>query len=168
MKRPVLHNYRLVGTNNWYYSRSLLTAESVKADLVGSEQCGAAGWLVDDIYGCLWDAGNGWYASDALGWVWFTGNWAYSTSLKHWLGRVGASRTLWSPQFRWLTLSRTDRYRAESSAIGPILLGMRKPITVLQQNSSVDAIVTMATITAASCVRQSRHDHPPPSSRQLL
>ena len=55
-----------------------------------------------------------------------------------------------------------------AEAVGPILLGMRKPITVLQQNSSVDAIVTMATITAASCVRQSRHDRPPPSSRQLV
>jgi malate dehydrogenase (oxaloacetate-decarboxylating)(NADP+) len=41
-----------------------------------------------------------------------------------------------------------------AEAIGPILLGMHKPVTVLQQNSSVDSIVTMAAITAASCVRQ--------------
>jgi malate dehydrogenase (oxaloacetate-decarboxylating)(NADP+) len=52
-----------------------------------------------------------------------------------------------------------------AEAVGPILLGMRRPVTVLQQNSSVDAIVTMAAITAASCVRQSKDERPPPSSR---
>jgi uncharacterized protein YkwD len=123
MKRPVLRNYRLVGTNNWYYSRSLLTAESVKADLVGNAECGAAGWLLDDIYGCLWEAGNGWYWSDCLGWMWFTGDWVFSTSLQQWLGQMGASRTLWSPQFRWFTRSATDRCRAETSAIGTIYVG---------------------------------------------
>jgi malate dehydrogenase (oxaloacetate-decarboxylating)(NADP+) len=41
-----------------------------------------------------------------------------------------------------------------AEAIGPILLGMRKPVTVLQRNSAVDAIVHMAAITAAAAVRQ--------------
>ena len=40
-----------------------------------------------------------------------------------------------------------------AEAIGPILLGMRKPVTVLQRNSNVDTIVNMAAITAASAVR---------------
>ena len=123
IKRPVLRNYRLMGTNNTYYSRSLLTTENAKADLVTNGQGGAAGWEENAIYGWLWDAGNGWYASDALGWMWFTGNWAYSTSLKHWLGQMGSSRTLWSPQFRWLTLSTANRYQAETSSLGPIFIG---------------------------------------------
>jgi malate dehydrogenase (oxaloacetate-decarboxylating)(NADP+) len=42
-----------------------------------------------------------------------------------------------------------------AEAIGPILLGMRKPVTVLQRNSSVDTIVAMTAITAAAAVRQS-------------
>ena len=54
-----------------------------------------------------------------------------------------------------------------AEAIGPILLGMRKPVTVLQQNSSVDSIVTMAAITAASCVRHARADAPPISQSFL-
>jgi malate dehydrogenase (oxaloacetate-decarboxylating)(NADP+) len=41
-----------------------------------------------------------------------------------------------------------------AEAIGPILLGMRKPVTVLQRNSSVDTVVNMAAITVASAVRQ--------------
>jgi malate dehydrogenase (oxaloacetate-decarboxylating)(NADP+) len=41
-----------------------------------------------------------------------------------------------------------------AEAIGPILLGMRKPVTVLQRNSSVDTIVNMAAITVATALRQ--------------
>jgi malate dehydrogenase (oxaloacetate-decarboxylating)(NADP+) len=41
-----------------------------------------------------------------------------------------------------------------ANAVGPILLGMRKPVTVLQRNSDVDTIVNMAAITAATAVRQ--------------
>ena len=41
-----------------------------------------------------------------------------------------------------------------AEAIGPILLGMRKPLTVLQRNSSVDTIVAMTAITSAAAVRQ--------------
>jgi malate dehydrogenase (oxaloacetate-decarboxylating)(NADP+) len=40
-----------------------------------------------------------------------------------------------------------------AEAIGPILLGMRKPVTVLQRNSNVDTIVNMAAITVASAIR---------------
>ena len=47
-----------------------------------------------------------------------------------------------------------------AEAIGPILLGMRKPVTVLQRNSSVDTIVNMAAITAASVVREKRGGPP--------
>lgn len=41
-----------------------------------------------------------------------------------------------------------------AEAVGPILLGMRKPVTVLQRNSSVDTIVNMAAITVATAARQ--------------
>ena len=41
-----------------------------------------------------------------------------------------------------------------AEAVGPILLGMRKPVTVLQRNSDVDTIVNMAAITVASAIRQ--------------
>jgi malate dehydrogenase (oxaloacetate-decarboxylating)(NADP+) len=40
-----------------------------------------------------------------------------------------------------------------ATAVGPILLGLRKPVTVLQQNSSVETIVSMAAITAVAAVR---------------
>jgi malate dehydrogenase (oxaloacetate-decarboxylating)(NADP+) len=40
-----------------------------------------------------------------------------------------------------------------AQAVGPILLGMRRPVTVLQQNSSVDTIVHMAAITVATSRR---------------
>jgi malate dehydrogenase (oxaloacetate-decarboxylating)(NADP+) len=36
----------------------------------------------------------------------------------------------------------------EMEAIGPILVGMNKPVFVLQHNSTVSAVVNMATITA--------------------
>lgn len=123
IKRPVLVNYRLTGTNNWFYDRSILTTESVKTDLLGRGQGGAAGWELNDVYGWLWDAGDGWYGSEALGWVWFGGNWAYSSNLKNWLGQTGTSRTLWSPQFRWLTLSATNDGTAQTSTLGKIYLG---------------------------------------------
>ncbi len=34
VKRPVLINYRIIGTDDYYYNRQLLTSRSVKADLV--------------------------------------------------------------------------------------------------------------------------------------
>jgi malate dehydrogenase (oxaloacetate-decarboxylating)(NADP+) len=52
-----------------------------------------------------------------------------------------------------------------AEAVGPILLGMRKPVTVLQRNSSVESVVNMAAITVASARRQSgdRASLPPPA-----
>jgi malate dehydrogenase (oxaloacetate-decarboxylating)(NADP+) len=54
-----------------------------------------------------------------------------------------------------------------AEAIGPILLGMRKPVTILQRNSDVEAIVQMAAITAAAAVRQAQTPRaltvPPPA-----
>jgi malate dehydrogenase (oxaloacetate-decarboxylating)(NADP+) len=38
-----------------------------------------------------------------------------------------------------------------AEAIGPILVGMKKPVNVLQQNCDVDDIVNMALITAVEC-----------------
>ena len=123
IKRPVLRNYHLTGTDGYFYDQSVLTMESVKADLVGDPQGGFSGWRSDATYGWLWDAGNGWYANSTFGWLWFSGNWVYSSNLKNWLGQVGSSRTLWSPQFRWLTPSESDPYRADTTAIGAIYLG---------------------------------------------
>ena len=40
-----------------------------------------------------------------------------------------------------------------AQAVGPILLGMRKPVTVLQRGSSVETIVHMAAITVATARR---------------
>ncbi|KAK4045530.1 hypothetical protein OUZ56_033154 [Daphnia magna] len=41
-----------------------------------------------------------------------------------------------------------------ADAVGPILLGMRRPVTVLQGNTDVEGIVSMVAITAASALRQ--------------
>ena len=35
-----------------------------------------------------------------------------------------------------------------AEAVGPILIGMKKPVSVLQQNSDVNDVVNMAAITA--------------------
>jgi malate dehydrogenase (oxaloacetate-decarboxylating)(NADP+) len=43
-----------------------------------------------------------------------------------------------------------------AQAVGPILLGMKKPVTVLSQNSSVETIVHMAAITVATNGKMSR------------
>lgn len=41
-----------------------------------------------------------------------------------------------------------------AEAVGPILLGMNKPVTVLQRNCDVDTIVSMAAITVAQALRK--------------
>jgi malate dehydrogenase (oxaloacetate-decarboxylating)(NADP+) len=46
-----------------------------------------------------------------------------------------------------------------AQAVGPILLGMREPVTVLSQNSSVETIVHMAAITVATNTRMRRDEH---------
>jgi len=43
-----------------------------------------------------------------------------------------------------------------SEAIGPIVLGMNKPVTVLQQNTSVATIVHMTSLTVAHAIRRAR------------
>ncbi len=43
-----------------------------------------------------------------------------------------------------------------AQAIGPIVLGVRKPVNVLQQGASVEAIVHVTSITAASAARRGR------------
>jgi hypothetical protein len=58
--------------------------------------------------------------------MWFHGGgqWVWSSSLQGWLAITDAgSRTIWSTQFRWLTQSATDPYRAETTAIGTIYVG---------------------------------------------
>jgi malate dehydrogenase (oxaloacetate-decarboxylating)(NADP+) len=41
----------------------------------------------------------------------------------------------------------------EADVVGPIVMGMKKPVNVLQQGASVDAIVHMTAITAARALR---------------
>ncbi|MFK7988955.1 MAG: NADP-dependent malic enzyme [Sandaracinaceae bacterium] len=43
-----------------------------------------------------------------------------------------------------------------SAAIGPIVLGMNKPVNVLQQNASVSTIVHMTSLTVAHAIRRAR------------
>ena len=43
-----------------------------------------------------------------------------------------------------------------AEAVGPILLGMREPVTVLSQTSPVETIVHMAAITVATCSRMKK------------
>lgn len=78
-----------------------------------------------DPFGWLFEAGEGWFHHDAYGWMWFSsGPWIWSTSLHNWIAITDPnSRTLWSTQFRWLTPSATDSYKADTTAIGPIYVG---------------------------------------------
>ncbi len=50
-----------------------------------------------------------------------------------------------------------------ADVIGPMLLGMRKPVNVLQQNASVDTIVHMTAITVSQSVQASHDSCPPPA-----
>ena len=50
-----------------------------------------------------------------------------------------------------------------ADVIGPMLLGMRKPVNVLQQNASVDSIVHMTAITVSQSVHAAQHSAPPPA-----
>ncbi len=49
----------------------------------------------------------------------------------------------------------------DGDVIGPMVLGMNKPINVLQRNASVDTIVHMAAITAARAIRRSAQKQAP-------
>ena len=84
------------------------------------------GWVSNVAFGWLWDTGTGWYGGSAYGWMWFQpgGQWIWSTSLQGWLAVTDPnSRAVWSTQFRWLTPSESDPYRADTTAIGAIYLG---------------------------------------------
>ena len=86
---------------------------------------GPAGFAWHNVFGWIFNAGSGWYHHNGFGWMWFSsGQWIWSGSLNGWVATMDStSRTLWSPQFRWLTPSESDPYQAETTAIGAIYLG---------------------------------------------
>ncbi len=43
--------------------------------------------------------------------------------LQNWMGRMGGSRTLWSGQYRWLTVSGKEDGMAHASTLGWVWLG---------------------------------------------
>jgi len=88
----------------------------------------SSAWNWDSAYGPLFNAGGGWYGNPTFGWLWFSGtvgsdHWAWSTRLHGWLGRMGTSTTLWSPQFRWLNWPGTGDGMVHTSALGNVWLG---------------------------------------------
>ncbi len=85
---------------------------------------GPQGYVWHRIFGWLYDANGNWYWSPGFAWMWFSeGPWIYSTSLQGWLADMGTSRTMWSPQFRWVTPSDSNPYRAETTSLGTIYVG---------------------------------------------
>jgi len=48
-----------------------------------------------------------------------------------------------------------------ADVVGPMLLGMNKPVSVLQQNATVDSIVHMTAITVSQALHQARRSSPP-------
>ena len=48
---------------------------------------------------------------------------------------------------------------ANAEAIGPILVGMNKPVFVLQQDSDVNDVVNMAAITAMEIQLRKKNSH---------
>ena len=85
----------------------------------------AGTWQATALYGNLYNNGNGWYDSPTFGWMWFTPDWSwsYSSKLNGWLGRSGTSTALWSPQFRWLTVSGKDDGTVYTSTMGWVWVG---------------------------------------------
>jgi hypothetical protein len=86
---------------------------------------GPRGFAWDNIFGWTFDAGGGWVHHDGFGWMWFSpSQWIWSSSVKGWVATTGSeSRTLWSTQFRWLTPSATDAFKADTTSIGVIYIG---------------------------------------------
>ncbi len=89
---------------------------------------GAGRWVWDGAYGWLWSAGNGWYGNTTFGWLVFYGkvasdHWAWSSKLQNWVGRMGGSSTLWSEQYRWLTVSGKEDGMAHASTLGWVWIG---------------------------------------------
>lgn len=79
-------------------------------------------WSHHAAYGWLYDARSGWYGNKTFGWLWFSGSWAYSSRLKGWVSASGNSTSIWSLQFRWLTLSGAEDGWARNSIFGQIWL----------------------------------------------
>ena len=50
-----------------------------------------------------------------------------------------------------------------ADVVGPMLLGVKRPVSVVQQNASVDAIVHMTAITVSQSVREGHMIAPPPA-----
>ncbi len=48
-----------------------------------------------------------------------------------------------------------------ADVIGPMLLGMRKPVSVVQQNATVDSILHITAITVSQALQESRRTFPP-------
>ena len=86
---------------------------------------GPAGFAWHNVFGWVFSAGSGWYYHNGFGWMWISPNqWIWSIGLQGWVATMNStSRTLWSPQFRWLTPSESDPYRADTTAIGAVYLG---------------------------------------------
>jgi hypothetical protein len=94
---------------------------------------GPAGYDWHRSLGWLFVAGDGWKHADGFGWLWFHpgGQWIWSANLQGWLAVTDPdSPTLWSTQFRWLTPSTTDAYRADTTAIGVIYLGRHQGVSI--------------------------------------
>ncbi len=90
-------------------------------------------WTFHQVFGWLYNAGSGWQGSQCYGWLWFDsgGHWIWSSSLQGWLGLQPATRTLWSPQYRWLTPSASFDGSALTTSLGSIhvdnYLGVKLP-----------------------------------------
>ncbi len=106
------------------YNSGFRTATITVGDQIFTITQGPPNYVWHRIFGWLYDAGGNWRWSSAFGWMWFSeGAWIYSTSLQGWVADMGTSRTLWSPQFRWLTPSDSNVYRAETASLGTIYIG---------------------------------------------
>jgi len=114
------------GTVSYYADANLTAAFRTGTITVGGQSFavsqGPAGFVWHHAFGWLFDAGGGWRHADGFGWMWFSpGEWLWTSSLQGWLAITDPnSRTLWSTQFRWLTPSASDPYKADTTAIGPI------------------------------------------------
>ncbi len=119
----------IVGTN---YDLGFRTGTITVGDQVFTITQAPQGYIWHRIFGWLYDAGGGWRWSSGFGWMWFSdGPWVYSTSLQGWLADMGGtSRTMWSPQFRWLTPSDSNPYRAETTSLGTIYVGQYAGISI--------------------------------------
>ncbi len=91
-----------------------------KDNTYGSGPCVLGpGWVWNDSFGWLWDFENNWHGSLSYGYFWFDpSGWLWSISLNGALGPSANSRTLWSPQFGWLTPASSFDGSAYTSSLG--------------------------------------------------